>query len=190
MLAIPVLGGQITANGSIEYVEIAAQPTTIDKTAAQAESFRAVIDSTGMRTTLEGDMRAWYATHEVFIACLGAGVLACGGDATGLAGDRMQLRAVVQAIREGFAALEVDGTKVTPTALRTLFSHLPQWAARAYWQRALRGPIGTIAIAPHIRASRNDEFPTLCTNVLARVGNPRTTPTLVDLLTPWTDPEP
>lgn len=185
VLTFPGIGGQIRSDGAIEYVEIAAQPTSIDKMAAQAETFRAVVASTRMRAALEDDMPAWYATHEVFIACLGAGVLACGGDAAALASERMQLRAVVQAIGEGFAALETTGTTVTPTALRVLFSRMPRWIARTYWHRALRGPVGTIAIAPHVRASRDDEFPAICSNVLDQVGNPGETPALIGLLTPW-----
>lgn len=164
VLAFPGIGGQIRLDGVTEYVEIAAQPTTIDNTAGQAETFRTVVASARMRTALEGDMHAWYATHEVFIACLGAGILASGGDAAVLADDRRQLQAVVQAIHEGFAALDAAGTKVTPTALRVLFSRMPRWIARIYWQRALRGPVGTLAIAPHTRASRDDEFPAICSN--------------------------
>lgn len=185
VLAFPGIGGRINADGSIVYVEIAAQPTTIDKTAAHAEAFRTVVASAGMRTALEADMPAWFATHTVFIACLGAGILACGGDAEVLAGNRAQLRAVTQAIREGFAALGAAGSTVTPTALRVLFLYMPRWFGAAYWRRALRGPVGTIAIAPHIRASQDDEFPTICSTVLDQLGNSGTTPALVDLLTPW-----
>lgn len=190
VLAFPGIGGQISSDGSIEFVEIAAQPTTIDKTAVHAETFRTVVASTGMRTAMEADMPAWYATHAVFVACVGAGILACGGEATALAGDRAQLRSVVQAIREGFAALDAAGTRTTPTALRVLFSSMPQWFAAAYWRRALRGPVGTIAIAPHTRASRDDEFATICTNVLAQFQNSETTPVLIELLTPWAAPQP
>lgn len=190
VLAFPGIGGQINSDGSIEFVEIAAQPTTIDKMAVHAETFRTVVASTGMRTAMEADMLAWYATHAVFVACLGAGVLACGGDAAVLAGDRVRLRAVVQSISEGFAALDAAGTRATPTALRVLFSYMPRWFATAYWRRALRGPVGTIAIAPHTRASRDDEFSTICTNVLDQLGNPGTTPALIELLTPWADLHP
>lgn len=170
VLAFPGVGGLVHDDGIVEYVEIGAQPTTIDANAPQADAVRAAIASTGMRTALEADMDGWFATHEVFVSCIGAGILACGGEATALAGDQDILGRVVSAVREGFAALDANGVKVTPAALRVLFGRMPQWFAAAYWRGALRGPVGTIALAPHIRASRRDEFPLLCAHVLESVG--------------------
>ncbi|MEO6114929.1 MAG: 2-dehydropantoate 2-reductase N-terminal domain-containing protein [Pseudolysinimonas sp.] len=185
VLAFPGIGGFRRPNGSIEYLEIGAQPTTIDATAPRADVLNQAIRSTGMRTALEPDMPAWFATHSVFIACLGAGILARGGNPTQLAADRVLMRRVVQAIQEGFGALNVAGIKVTPTALRVLFLQMPRWFASLYWRRALRGPIGTVALAPHTRASRDGEFRVLCTTVLNEVATPATTPTLAELLAPW-----
>ncbi|MEO7588104.1 MAG: 2-dehydropantoate 2-reductase N-terminal domain-containing protein [Arachnia sp.] len=185
VVAFPGIGGLVRADGSVEYVEIAAQPTTIDATADGAHVLRAAIISTGMRTAMEPDMPGWLATHEVFMGCLGAGILASGGDAPTLAANPVRLLGVVQSVREGFVSLSSSGTTVTPRALRVLFSRMPRWFAAAYWRRALRGPVGTVAIAPHIRASRDDEFASLCSDVLARVGRPDRTPTLTSLLTPW-----
>ncbi len=190
VIGFPGVGGLIRADGSIEYVEIAAQPTTIDTTADQAHVLHAAIASTGMRTAMEPDMPAWLATHEVFVSCLGAGILSRGGQAPDLAADSAQLRVVVQAIHEGFTSLNTVGVQVTPTPLRVLFTHMPGWFAAAYWRRALRGPVGTVAIAPHVRASRDDEFAALCTSVLAERAHPDLTPTMTALLTPWASKDP
>ncbi len=185
VLAFPGVGGLIRSDGSVEYVEIAAQPTTIDATAARAGVLREAVDSTGMRTALAPDMPGWLATHSVLVACLGAGVLSRGGEASALAADSTQLRTVIQAVHEGFTVLEATGTTVAPTALRVLFCRMPRWFAAAYWRRALRGPVGTVAIAPHSRASRDDEFAAVCTDVLDRLSDPHTTPTMSRLLSPW-----
>lgn len=185
VIAFPGVGGLFRADGSIEYIEVPAQPTTIDATAAQASVLRAAVNSTGMRTMMEPDMPSWLATHEVFVACLGAGVLSRGGKAPALAADPTQLRTVVRAIQEGFGALNASGTRITPTSLRILFCRMPRWFAAAYWRRALHGPVGTVAIAPHIRASRDDEFAVLCTDVLKRVSHLDTTPALSALFAPW-----
>ncbi|HEY0117692.1 MAG TPA: hypothetical protein VGC04_02815, partial [Cellulomonas sp.] len=123
------------------------------------------------------------------VACLGAGVLSRGGEAPALAADAAQLRRVVRAVHEGFEVLDDSGTTITPTALRVLFSRMPRWFAAAYWRRALRGPVGTVAIAPHTRASRDDEFAALCADVLDRVGDHDRAPTLVGLLAPWAGPD-
>lgn len=184
VFAFPGIGGLLRGDGSVDYVEIGAQPTTIDAAADGADLLRSAIASTGMRTALEPDMPAWLATHSVFVACLGAGVLSCAGSAESLASDRDQLRTVVQAIREGFASLESSDTHVTPAALRVLFTRMPRWFAAAYWRRALRSPVGTVAIAPHVRSSREDEFAALCSDVLDGADT-RLTPTLNALLTPW-----
>jgi hypothetical protein len=34
-----------------------------------------------------------------------------------------------------------------------------------YWQTALRGPVGTLSIAPHVRATRTTEFAALAADV-------------------------
>lgn len=185
VFAFPGIGGLFGADGRVEYVEIAAQPTTIDATADRSGVLQSALAPTGMRTTLEHDMPSWLATHEVFVACLGAGILSRGGEAPALAADPAQLRTVVQSIREGFVSLSASGVTITPTALRVLFSRMPRWFAAAYWRRALQGPVGTVARAPHVRASRDDEFAALCSGVLTTVARPDLTPTMNSLLAPW-----
>lgn len=183
VLAFPGIGGLIHDDGTVDYVEIGAQPTTIDAAAPRAETVREAIASTGMRTTLDDDMPAWLATHEVFVACFGAGILACDGDAAALARDVTALRHVVSAVHEGFTALDSQGIEVRPPALRVLFLRMPRWFAAAYWRRALRGPVGTIALAPHTRASRDDEFPLVCARAVDSLDN-SPTPELSALLKP------
>jgi len=183
VVAFPGVGGVIHDDGTVEYVEVRAQPTTVDAAASRAAVVQELIASTGMRTRMEQDMAGWMATHEVFVSCLGAGILACGGDAAKLSADKDVLNLVVRAVREGFRVLTMRGISVTPPALRMLFAQMPHWFASAYWRRALRGPVGTIALAPHSRASREDEFPALCTRVLDR-ANGLSAPDLTTLLTP------
>ncbi|WP_022899694.1 ketopantoate reductase family protein [Humibacter albus] len=182
--AFPGVGGLIHDDGTVEYVGIAAQPTTIDAGAPRGALVRRLLASTGLPTVMERDMAGWYATHEVLIACMGAGILSCGGDAAALAGNASRLRSVASAVREGFGALQAHGVGVTPSALRILFSWTPRWFATAYWRRALRGPVGTIALAPHFRASEHDEFRLLCANVIQRMGT-SSAPTLRGLLSPY-----
>lgn len=185
VIAFPGIGGFMTDDGVVEYVEIDAQPTTIDATVPNARSVASAIALTGMRTATEQDMAAWLATHEVFVACLGAGILACGGDSVALARHRPTLRQTIQGVYEGFSALETGGMIVTPRALQMLFVRMPRWFAAAYWRRALKGPIGTVALAPHIRASKDDEFPLLCSTVLNTIPTDAHVPTLRKLLAPY-----
>jgi hypothetical protein len=72
---------------------------------------------------------------------------------------------MVLAVREGFRALARDGVTVTPAPLRIIFTAVPRFFAVSYWQAALRGPVGTLSIAPHVRATRTTEFASLAADV-------------------------
>ena len=58
---------------------------------------------------------------------------------------------------------------------------VPRFIAVRYWQKQLRGPIGTVAIAPHMRATRGTELPVLRADVRHLVAGHGPTPHL-DLL--------
>ena len=170
VLAFPGVGGRRAEGGVVDYVEIPQQPTTIAAGAPGSAQAREALSSAGFRIAGEHDMPAWLATHTVFITLIGAGILSRGGYAEALGRDRAQVREVVTAVTEGFRALQADGVTITPGALRLLFLTMPRWFAVAYWRRALRGPVGTIAIAPHVRATASTEFALLAADVLALTG--------------------
>jgi 2-dehydropantoate 2-reductase len=71
---------------------------------------------------------------------------------------------------------------VTPTPLRVIFTMVPPFIAAHYWQRQLNGPLGTVAIAPHVRATRNTEFPQIAADVRRLVAGHGPTPHLDRLL--------
>jgi 2-dehydropantoate 2-reductase len=62
-----------------------------------------------------------------------------------------------------------------------IFTVVPRFIAVGYWQKQLRGPIGTVAIAPHMRATRGTELPVLRADVRHLVAGHGPTPHL-DLL--------
>ena len=67
--------------------------------------------------------------------------------------NRETVALMVSAIREGFAALQSLGVRVTPFNLHVIFRWMPRWFAVRYWQRALQTDVGTLAIAPHANAA-------------------------------------
>lgn len=184
VLAFPGVGG-FTQADVIHYIQIAQQPTTIDASAPHADRAAALVRSAGLPVRLEPAMPSWLKTHIIFISCLSAGILSREGDAAGLAQDRSELRRVMLAIREGFGALRSAGVRVTPPALRVLFLHLPVWFAAWYWRRALAGPVGVTAIAPHTRATRQTEMPQLCADALVLAAHDARARHLRSLLEPW-----
>ncbi|MDO5493269.1 MAG: hypothetical protein Q4F53_06610 [Nesterenkonia sp.] len=160
--AFPGLGGRLTDDGAVEWLAVGkAQPTTVDGRAPRADEVMDVLRRGGPEVVTTEDMDSWTATHEVFIAALGAAVVRAGGDPAALARDRSLLVACVEAVRSGLRVLRASGAAVEPAPVRILFLRMPRWFAVAYWRRAFPGPIGRVTIAPHVWRSRDDEMPVL-----------------------------
>lgn len=158
----PGLGGFLDEDGVVEWLALGAkQPTTVDGRAARADLVRTVLRHTGLPLASTPDMPSWMSTHVVFVAGMGAGLVAADGDPAALGRNTALLRACVQAVRSGLSALRARGVAVQPRPIELLFLRMPTWFAVAYWRRALPGPVGRIAMAPHAWASRFDEMPVL-----------------------------
>ncbi|MDA8324191.1 MAG: hypothetical protein M0030_30870 [Actinomycetota bacterium] len=181
-LAFPGVGGYREADGTIRYLEIPQQKTTVDQSSAAGQTLAALLRSARMPVAGCRDMPAWLRTHAVFISAVGAAILGAGGDSAVLAADRDRVGAMIAGVRDGFLALRRSGSAVTPGPLRFMFTSMPRPIAVGYWQSQLRGPVGTVAIAPHIRASRDSEFPQLCADVRRLLADHGPTPHLLRLL--------
>jgi 2-dehydropantoate 2-reductase len=181
VLAFPGVGGRRLDGGTIRYVQIPQQPTTVGRNGLE-QPVVALLRTAAFPVAVSSDMTSWLKTHAVFITALGSAILIAGGESTALAADRGLLTEAVAAVREGFRALRRQRIAVAPTPLRVLFTVLPRIVAVRYWQRELRGPVGTDAIAPHLRASRHTEFPVLCDDVRRMMAGHGPTPRLDRLL--------
>ena len=133
-----------------------------------------------MSTTAEID--GWLKTHAVFIAATCASINSCGGDAVKLAADRERVATMVRAAGEGFRALASQGVAVQPRALKMIFTIVPPVIAVLYWQGQLRGTLGTVALAPHSRMTKDTELPILYRDVQKMVAGMAATPHLDKLL--------
>jgi len=182
VFAFPGVGGGRTDEGAIRYLEVPQQRTTVGRHAGAERLVVDLLRSARFRVAITADIEGWLKTHAVFITCLSAAILACGGDSTALATDPGRVRDMVTAVGEGFRALARDGVTVTPTPLRLLFTRVPRIAAVRYWCAQLRGPVGTVAIAPHVRASRDSELPQLWSDVRRLVAGSGPAPHLDQLL--------
>ncbi|HLS00873.1 MAG TPA: hypothetical protein VK054_02660, partial [Beutenbergiaceae bacterium] len=112
----------------------------------------------GFDVDVVDDMDAWLATHTVFIAGVGAAILTAGGAAQ-LGGDKTATTRMLLSIREGFASLKRHAIPVTPAGLRTIFTRVPRVFSVPYWQKHMRGDLGTLGLEPHIKATQETEFP-------------------------------
>lgn len=190
VLGFPGIGG--TRDGpAIKYFVLPQQPTTFGETSGaitpRLRMLAGLIAATGHRVSTTEHMDAWLKTHAIFVACLSAALDRNGGDSVRLAHDRRQVASMVQAIREGFRALGALGIPAKPTNLAVLFGWMPGWFATWYWQRTLRGPVGTLAIAPHARRARA-EMAALARQVLLLLrSSPSSVPALRHLLDGFVD---
>jgi len=90
---------------------------------------------------------------------------------------------MVRAAGEGFRALASQGVAVQPRALKMIFTIVPPVIAILYWQGQLRGTLGTVALAPHSRMTKDTELPVLYRDVQKMVAGMAATPHLDKLLT-------
>lgn len=170
VFGFPGVGGYRAPDGTIRYLEIRQQKTTVGRDGGIERPVVELLRSADFSIDLSDDIPAWLKTHALFIAVLGAFILECGGGSAALADDVDRLDSMVAAVGEGFRALARGGVTVTPAGLRILFTRLPRSLAARYWRRQLRGPLGTIAIAPHVSASAETELPALWLDVRRLIG--------------------
>ena len=185
VVGFPGIGGD-KQGPVITYYVIPQQPTTLglvsSPTGERLQYITALMRQTGHAVTVTPQMPAWLQAHAVFVTCLSAAIWQAGGDSVTLAGQRGAVRQLVRAIREGFIALQAQQIAIQPPNLHLLFLRMPAWFAVWYWQRALRGPMGTLAMAPHVRHA-HDEMALLAQQVRDLTQHRvRMTPTMTRLL--------
>ena len=167
--AFPGVAGRLGHQGTVHYVHIAQQPTTVGRGRA-GDIVVSVLKSAGFPVVTSKDMDAWLKTHAVFVSAFESALAAVSGDAHALASDSVAVNELVLAVREGFTALGSHGVSITPTALRIIFQTMPVWFARRYWGHQLDGKLGRLALAPHSVASQHSELPVLQHDVRTLLG--------------------
>lgn len=188
LLGFPGVGGILHDNG-IDYIQIKQQKTTIgevngEKTTCIKE-IKTILETAHFSVDISDNMPAWLKTHAVFISCLTAAIILENGDSRQLSKKRRTVSAMVNSIREGFSACKALGIPIRPANLNTIFMIMPRWFCILYWQYALRGTTGTLAIAPHANAA-TDEMRLLAQKVITMVRTSSLpTPTLDKLLLPF-----
>ena len=185
VLGFPGIGG--TREGTrVRYVRIRQQPTTLGEVdgriTPRLRQLATVLTRAGFPVVLSHSMDGWLKTHAVFVSCVSAALALEGGDSVRLGRSRARVTLMVNAIREGFAALQSLGIPVTPFNLKLIFVRMPRWFSVRYWQRVLQTSVGTLAIAPHANAGR-EEMGQVAREILALlVKAPVPIPTLKRLL--------
>ena len=185
ILGFPGAGGTYSI-GQIDYVQIKQQKTTIGDIDGNITDLtiqiKGILERAGFKVAVNSDMQGWLKTHAVFVACVSAAIMKENGDSIQLGKNKSSVQIMVKSINEGFRALEKLGIQVAPANLKTIFMTMPQWFSVWYWQRAMQGKTGTLAMAPHANAAK-DEMQLLAEKVLKMVhSSTSSTPTLDKLL--------
>ena len=188
ILGFPGIGGTRQEN-RINYVHIKEQKTTLGdyngNISEITKNLKRIFERTGLQVVLEKEMKAWLIIHSVFIASASAAIALENGDSRQLGNNKKSVQNMVQSIREGFKACKTLGLPIIPKNLKTIFLTMPKWFSILYWSRAMKGKIGTLSIAPHAKAARN-EMQMLAKQVLQITAKSSIkTPTLNKLLTKY-----
>ena len=185
ILGFPGIGGAYAAN-RIDYIQIKQQQTTIGemsgKISKQIQEIKELFEKVGFKIAVSKNMQAWLKTHAVFVACISAAICKENGDSVRLGKNRSSIKMMVKAISEGFTACKKLGMPIAPFNLKIIFMIMPQWFSICYWQNAMQSKVGTLAMAPHANAAK-DEMQIVAKKVLAMVHTSfMQTPTLDELL--------
>jgi 2-dehydropantoate 2-reductase len=186
VLGFPGVGGT-RKNNIIEYIQIKQQKTTLGNLNGESKTLvskiKGILTKAGFQTTIEANMKWWLKTHALFITCASAAIMKQDGNSKKLGRNKKAVREMIDSVAEGFKGLQKLGIQITPNNLKTIFLIMPKWFSVWYWRKALRGNMGTLAIAPHVKAAK-PEMQLLAKNVLSLVHSSSfKTPTLNNLLT-------
>lgn len=130
------------------------------------------------KVAVSANIEAWLKTHAVFLSCIAAAISKENGNTVQLGKNRSSVKMMVQSIREGFVACKALGMPIAPANLKIISMIMPQWFSILYWQNAMQGKLGTLAMAPHANKAK-DEMKLNAKKVLALVHSSSfQTPTL------------
>ncbi|ETZ21970.1 ketopantoate reductase family protein [Pedobacter sp. V48] len=185
LIGFPGIGGTIQ-NNCVDFILIDQQKTTIGevngKSRIEIKNLKSLFISAGFPADINDNMSAWLKTHAVFVCCVAAAIGKENGDICRLGNSWESVKTMVKSIREGFRACSVLNIPVTPFNLKVIFMFTPEWLCILYWQRALKGKLGTLGMAPHANAAKA-EMKLLAKNVISMVrSSDQVTPTLDRLL--------
>lgn len=129
VLGFPGIGG--TREGTkVRSMRIRQQPTTLGEVdgriTPRLRQLAAMFERAEFPVALSRSMDGWLKTHAVFVSCVSAALALEGGDSVRLGQRRASVVLMVNAIREGFAALQSLGLPVTPFNLQVMFSWMPR----------------------------------------------------------------
>jgi 2-dehydropantoate 2-reductase len=159
ILGFPGVGGTYN-NDQTDYVQIKEQKTTIGDIDGNitdlTTEIKEILARAGFKVAVSTNMQAWLKTHAVFLTCVAAAIMKENGDSIQLGKNKSSVQMMVKSINEGFRACQKLGMPIAPANLKIIFMTMPQWFSVWYWQKAMQGKTGTLAMAPHANAAKGE----------------------------------
>lgn len=185
ILGFPGAGGTYH-DTRIDYIQIKQQQTTIGemdgKASKHTQEIKVLFETAGFEMVISSNMPAWLKLHAVFVACVSASIIKENGSSIQLGKNKSSIQEMIEAISEGFSACKKLGLPIMPANLKIIFMIMPKWFSVLYWQHAMQGNVGTLGMAPHANAAK-DEMQLVARKVLTIVhSSPMATPALDKLL--------
>ena len=185
ILGFPGIGGSLK-NNIIDYIQIKQQQTTIGEINGEnsvcIREIKMLFEKAEFKVSISSAIKAGLKIHAVFVACVSASIIKENGDSVQLGKKRSSIIMMVKSIREGFIVCKTLGMPIVPANLKIIFLIMPQWFSILYWQKAMQGEVGTLAMAPHANKAKS-EMQLLAKKVLTIVHSSSfPTPTLDRLL--------
>jgi 2-dehydropantoate 2-reductase len=181
LLGFPGAGG-VREGALVRYRLIREQRTTLGelngRITPRLYQIAATLRSAGFPVVLSGCMDAWLKTHALFITIVAGAIYAAGGSCAALAASPDGVPDMVRAMRQGFRALQRQGTAIEPRKLAALFLWLPLLAPITYWRRYLARPEAEVIFGRRVQAAAGEKLE-LVNRLRAQIrNNPASTPHL------------
>ncbi len=161
VLGFPGAAGERAPDGTVLATVLPAliQKTTLGELDGRATPrvrlLAAALQQAGFPTAISSNMDAWLKTHVALVSPIADAFYAAGADLKVLANSRLQVTAMLLAIRKALAALRAHGLPVTPARLRG-FELLPAWLLVGACQWALRRSYAELIVARHATVAREE----------------------------------
>lgn len=154
VVAFPGAGGSISQDGVVRYAIIPEQSTMIGRSPGCRNAAAFVVrafGAVGLRLSVVMDADDWLRRHAVLVGAASGALWEYGCDPQRLVKSRRGIRDFVDAVREGYIALDAARVASEPLALRAIFRWVPLPFSAAYWRRYLSGIHGETIFAAHAR---------------------------------------
>lgn len=161
MIGFPSAGGERLQTGEVIYfvghgLMRAFQTTTFGEYSGEKtqrlKTLLRLFNRWGIPSVYYADMNSWQKTHVAMVTAIANAFYKHGGSNYELAGFYADVKLMIKAVKEGFAALNTLGYKTAPSKL--CFFRLPASILAFVFKMVLKTKLAEITLAKHANAAK------------------------------------